>query len=214
MRKTTLEAVLSGHVRVEDAPEGLQALVLLAQRARGPAESNELLDEAGHVSAIAAAIRVARAEPQASARRAHHDARPLWSLRRGIAIAIAILVVGVSVTTETGSLPSSVQREVAAALRHVGVSVPDPLRHAVTIARVENRTPASSSSTTTTVPSASALCRLFEPLGHHATTPATSSTEYAMLSAKAAAKGESVAVFCRGVTKGSIPATTIAGSAS
>lgn len=194
-RTTTTDAVLSGLIGPEDAPPELQRLARLVQAARGPAESAELENEAELISSIAAAVRVASSNPAPGSRTSHHLAHTMRS-PRAIALATLLVLGGGSAAAATGSLPVAIQRVVANTLRHVGISVPKPISHQVSRARIKTPKVVESSSTSTIASTPAGLCSAFEHQNHGSITAAMHSRAYAALVAAAAARGESVNAFC------------------
>lgn len=215
-----VDAFLDGKILADDAPRDLQDLARLVHAARAPATAGELVGEDRVVAALAAAAGVGAGISGT----AHEGRRPmltkLLTAKMAAAAAVAVLGGGVAAAA-TGSLPPPLQSTVSHGLSSVGISVPSPggqgAGHAASAS--SGRTGAHGTGATTTNPPAQAV-------GPLATGPAVYGlcTEYGAstgsksashsvalrnLSAAAAAKGETVAQYCTGVTP---PTTGTSGS--
>ncbi|MHB1583047.1 MAG: hypothetical protein ACYCU7_04800 [Acidimicrobiales bacterium] len=209
-----VDAFLDGRIVAADAPPGFQDAARLVHAARGPATAGELVGQDDVVATLAAAV-VGDAGASGST---HERRRPMLTkllTAKMAAAAAAAILGGGAAAAATGSLPTSLQSSVSEGLSSVGISVPNPDAHATGHAAntasgtaglqgtgatktAPGTPPTQAVGPSATGPALYGLCTAYaasggSPAGNHA-------VAFRNLSAAAAAKSETVAQYCTGVT--------------
>jgi len=214
-----VDAFLDGRIAADDAPPGFQDAARLVHAARGPATAGELAGQDHVVATLAAAVGGSAGVSGSTHERRRPMLTKLLTAKMAAAAAAAILGGGAAAAT-TGSLPTSLQSSVSEGLSSVGISVPNPDAHATGHPANNSSGTAGAQGTgaTKTKPSTPPT----QAVGPSATGPAlygqctayaassgsqaaNHSVAFRNLSAAAAAKSETVAQYCTGVTP---PSTT------
>jgi hypothetical protein len=116
------DELLEGRLGSDEAPPELRAAAQLVRVARGPADAADEVCEPGLLASLVAARVPANVVEGRFGRRRGRTLPP----KVAAAAAVFALLGGGVAAAATGSLPGPIQSRVAAALAHVGVSVPHP----------------------------------------------------------------------------------------
>jgi hypothetical protein len=117
------DRLLAGSVAPEDAPPGYAALAAAIQAARQPATADEQAAPPAVIAAIAATIRANPMGVPDIARRQRLRGR--FATKVAAATSVFVLA-GTGAAAAAGALPPGIQRTVADAADHIGVSIPKP----------------------------------------------------------------------------------------
>lgn len=209
-----VDAFLDGRIAADDAPPGFQDVARLVQAARGPATPGELAGQDHVVATLAAAVGGSAGVSGSTHERRRPMLTKLLTAKMAVAAAAAILGGGAAAAA-TGSLPTSLQSSVSDGLSSVGISVPNPDAHATGHAATTSSgttgvqgtgatktgpatPPTQAVGPSATGPALYGLCTAYAASG--GSQAADHSVAFRNLSAAAAAKSETVAQYCTGVT--------------